>query len=151
MVDKDSADGAIGAPSAPAAPGADSGPGASSAPGTPAAGASQDANPAAPAPKRARRGVIVAGVIVAVVLVAGIGAWVWHEQPSFCNAICHTPMDGYLETYEATPGQPATDKWGNPVADAAGMLSAVHRTNSSDADCLTCHQPVMSEQIIDFM
>ena len=108
-------------------------------------------NENAPAPKRARRGAIVGGMVAVVVVVAAIGAFVWHGQPSFCNAICHTPMDGYLETYEATPGQPATDKWGNPVADAAGMLSAVHRTNSSNADCLTCHQPVMSEQINEGM
>ena len=108
-------------------------------------------NENAPAPKRARRGAIVGGVVAVVVVVAAIGAFVWHGQPSFCNAICHTPMDGYLETYEETPGQPATDKWGNPVADASGMLSAVHRTNSSDANCLSCHQPVMSEQINEGM
>ena len=102
-----------------------------------------------PAPKRAHRGAIIGGVIAAVVVVAGIGAFVWHEQPSFCNAICHTPMDGYLEAYEAQPGQAATDKWGNEVADASGMLSAVHRTNSSNATCLSCHQPVMSEQITE--
>ena len=88
-----------------------------------------------PATKRPRRGAIVGGVIAAVVVAAGIGAFVWHEQPSFCNAICHTPMDGYLETYEAEPGQAATDKWGNQVADASGMLSAVHRTNDSNATC----------------
>ena len=102
---------------------------------------------AKPAAKRPRRGAIVGGVIAAVVVVAGIGAFVWHEQPSFCNAICHTPMDGYLETYEAEPGQAATDKWGNQVADASGMLSAAHRTNSSNATCLSCHQPVISEQV----
>ena len=134
MVDKDSADGAIGAPSAPAAPGADSGPGASSAPGTPAAGASQDANPAAPAPKRARRGVIVAGVIVAVVLVAGIGAWVWHEQPSFCNAICHSPMDKYVETYsEGDPGKLVTQH------AAAGDT------------CLSCHEAEFATQVSEAM
>lgn len=71
-------------------------------------------NESAPAPKRVRRGAIVGGVVAVVVVVAAIGAFVWHEQPSFCNAICHTPMDGYLETYEATPGQPATDKWAIP-------------------------------------
>lgn len=102
---------------------------------------------AKPAAKRPRRGAIVGGVIAAVVVVAGIGAFVWHEQPSFCNAICHTPMDGYLETYEAEPGQAATDKWGNQVADASGMLSAAHRTNDSNATCLSCHQPVISEQV----
>ena len=105
-----------------------------------------------PAPKRGpKRGAIIGGVIAAVVVVAGIGAFVWHEQPSFCNAICHTPMDGYLETYEATPGQASEDKWGNKVADASGMLSTVHRTNSSNATCLSCHQPVLSEQVTEGM
>ena len=100
-------------------------------------------------PKRSRRGLVVGGVVAAVVVVAGIGAFAWHEQPSFCNAICHSPMDGYLETYEATPGEAATDKWGNEVANASGMLSAVHRTNDSNATCLSCHQPVMSEQLTE--
>ena len=42
--------------------------------------------------RRKKRGIVV-GVIVAVIVVAGAGFWVWHEQPSFCNAICHSPMD----------------------------------------------------------
>ena len=47
-----------------------------------------------PAPKkRPKRGWIVAGAVAAVIVVAGAGFWVWHEQPSFCNAICHSPMD----------------------------------------------------------
>lgn len=107
-------------------------------------------NPASgnPQPKRKshRRGGIIAGVVAAVVVVAGIGAFVWHEQPSFCNAICHTPMDGYLETYEATPGESATDKWGNQVDNAQGMLSAVHRVEDGDT-CLSCHVPTLGEQI----
>ena len=90
--------------------------------------------------KRKRLG-ITFGCIAVVLVVAGAGSMVWHEQPSFCNAICHTPMDGYLETYEAEPGQAATDKWGNQVADASGMLSAVHRTNDSSATCLSCPSP----------
>ena len=45
------------------------------------------------------------------------GFWVWHEQPSFCAAICHTPMDEYLETYEQEPGTTGVDKWGNEVRD----------------------------------
>ena len=63
------------------------------------------------APKeKSRRLPVIIGTIVVVVIVAGIGFGVWHDQPSFCNAICHTPMDGYLKPYEATPGQAATDK-----------------------------------------
>lgn len=48
---------------------------------------------------------IIVGVVAAVLVVAGAGFWVWHEQPSFCNAICHSPMDKYVETYyEGDPG-----------------------------------------------
>ena len=130
MVDKESANGASGAPNAPAAPGADSAPGASGAPGTPAAGTSQEADPAAPAPKRVRRGAIVAAGIVAVVLVAGIGAWVWHEQPSFCNAICHSPMDYYVETYDS----------GDP-----NLGVTVHA--KAGESCLDCHTAELTTQI----
>lgn len=94
---------------------------------------------------RKKIGVIV-GVIAVVLVAAGASLWVWHEQPSFCGAICHTPMDNYLATYEAEPGQPTTDKWGNEVADASSMLAPVHRTEDG-ATCLTCHEPVMSQQI----
>ena len=51
----------------------------------------QTAEPAAQ--KKKKKWPIVVGVVVAVLVVAGAGFWVWHEQPSFCNAICHTPMD----------------------------------------------------------
>ena len=100
----------------------------------------------APARKRPRRVAIVVGAVVAVLVVAGAGFWVWHEQPSFCNAICHTPMDGYLETYEAEPGQAAVDKWGNEVANASGMMAAVHRVEDGDT-CMSCHVPTLGEQV----
>lgn len=102
------------------------------------------------APKRKKKGLIVAGVIVAVAIVAGAGLYVWHEQPSFCGAICHTPMDGYLETYEAQPGASATDKYGTAVADASGMLAAVHRQQNGDT-CMSCHVPTMGEQVSEGM
>ena len=98
------------------------------------------------APKRPRKAPVVIGVVAAIVVVAGAGLWVWHEQPSFCGAICHVPMDPYLETYEAEPGQPGADKWGNEVADAAAMTAAYHRVEA-DSACLDCHTPVLSQQI----
>ena len=80
---------------------------------------------ASPAPKRrGRRTAVVAAVVAAILVVAGVGMWVWHEQPSFCGAICHTPMDNYLTTYESDLNSPATDKWGNEVADPRTMLAA---------------------------
>ena len=59
----------------------------------------QTAEPAAQ--KKKKKWPIVVGVVVAVLVVAGAGFWVWHEQPSFCNAICHSPMDYYVETYDS--------------------------------------------------
>ena len=41
---------------------------------------------------------IVVGVVAVVLVAAGAGFFVWHEQPSFCNAICHTPMDGIVKS-----------------------------------------------------
>ena len=104
-----------------------------------------------PSPKKkTKRWPIVTGVVVAVLVVAGAGMWVWHEQPSFCGAICHTPMETYLPTYEAEPGQPATDKWGNEVSDASSMLAASHRSLNGDT-CLSCHVPTLDEQIAEGM
>lgn len=93
-----------------------------------------------------KRWQIAVVTVVAIFVVAGAGMWVWHEQPSFCNAICHDPMDPYLPTYEAQPGAAAVDKWGNEVADASGMMAATHRVEA-EADCMSCHIPTMSEQI----
>ena len=102
----------------------------------------------APSAKRNKRKLAgIIGVVAAVVVVAGAGFMVWHDQPSFCNAICHTPMDGYLTTYEATPGESATDKWGNEGADASSMLAPVHAQEG--ITCVQCHVPQMSEQVTE--
>ena len=111
-----------------------------------AAGAAGAAG-ATPSPKRCRRKVTaVVATVVVVLVAAGAGFMVWHEQPSFCNAICHTPMDGYLTTYESTLGEAATDKWGNQVADASSMLAPVHAREG--ITCVGCHVPQMSEQVV---
>ncbi|MCI8467979.1 MAG: cytochrome c3 family protein [Eggerthellaceae bacterium] len=84
----------------------------------------------APQPRRARRRwSIVVAVVAVVVLVAGGGFWVWHEQPSFCNAICHVPMDPYVEGY---------------YEDDALMAHA-HQVEGTT--CLQCHEPKMEEQV----
>lgn len=99
--------------------------------------------------KKGKKWPIVVGVVVVVLIAAGAGFWVWHEQPSFCNAICHTPMDPYLPTYEAEPGQAAVDKWGNEVKDASSMLAATHRTQGKT--CMNCHVPTLGEQMSEGM
>ena len=98
------------------------------------------------APKKKKNKLAIVAVIVVVIAALGIGGWFWHEQPSFCNAICHTPMDPYLPTYESTPGQATTDKWGNEVKDASAMLAATHRADEN-ITCMGCHVPTLSEQV----
>ena len=84
-----------------------------------------------PAPKkRPKRGWIVAGVVAAVIVVAGAGFWVWHEQPSFCNAICHSPMDYYVETYDS----------GDPNLGVTAHAKA-------GESCLDCHTAELTTQI----
>lgn len=97
------------------------------------------------APKKKKKKLAIVGVVVVIVAALGVGMWAWHEQPSFCNAICHTPMDPYLPTYESTPGESTTDKWGNEVTDAHAMLAATHRVDA-DIVCVDCHVPTLGEQ-----
>ncbi len=99
---------------------------------------------AQPAKKKNRKPLTI-GVIVAVLVVACAGLWVWHEQPSFCAAICHIPMDPYLETYEEEAGVEGVDKWNNAVSDTNAMLAVTHRVEGET--CMACHVPTLSEQV----
>lgn len=93
--------------------------------------AQSDSLSSEPSPKRkVKRGWIVAGVVAAVIVVAGVGFRVWHETPGFCNSVCHSPMDSYVETYYSG------DK---------GMLVTAHA--EANENCLSCHEPVITEQV----
>lgn len=109
------------------------------------AAVSKDSTTAQAAPKKKKKWPIVTSVVAIVLIAAGAGFFVWHEQPSFCNAICHTPMDPYLPTFASEPGQASMDKWGNDVANASGMLSATHRVEGKT--CMSCHVPTIGEQM----
>lgn len=97
-----------------------------------------------PSPRR-RKGLIAGVVVAAVVVIAGAGMWVWHEQPSFCGAICHTPMASYGDTYFQEEGVSGIDKWGNEVENTSAMLAVSHRMVGKD--CLSCHVPTLDEQV----
>ena len=82
----------------------------------------------APAAKRKRA---IANGVVAAVIVAAIGGFaVWHEQPTFCNAICHTPMNSYVESY---------------YNDDGTQLAHVHKL--AGKSCLDCHPAKLDQQI----
>lgn len=111
------------------------------------------ANAAQGSARRVRRPkrVIMIAIAAMVLIVVGSGFWIWHEQPGFCNAFCHTPMDPYLPTFEATPGEAALDKWGHEVSDASAMMAPLHRMSveegGSGATCVSCHVPTVPEQL----
>lgn len=75
-----------------------------------------------------RKGITTIAVVAVVLVVAGCGFTVWHSQPSFCNAICHEPMDSYVEGF----------------ANQDTKMAAAHV--SAGLSCLDCHEPTISEQ-----
>ena len=81
--------------------------------------------------KRTLRWPIVAGVVAVVLVAAGAGFAVWHEQPSFCNAICHVPMDNYVEGY---------------YNDTSLMANEHAQANTT---CLECHEAKLDEQMAE--
>ena len=96
---------------------------------------------AKPAPKKgATRGRIVAAVVVAVVIVAGCGMFAWHNSPSFCGTVCHTPMSKYVADFEAGPVD----------GGSTAMLAAYHGADA-DMNCLSCHEAKIDEQVTEGM
>lgn len=104
------------------------------------------AETAAPKKSSAKKRVgIVCGVIAVIVAIAGFGMWTWHDDPSFCGTVCHTPMASYLETYDQKPNTEGVDKYGNPVSNTSAMLAVQH--GAMGFDCLTCHKATLGQQI----
>ncbi|MDR3037366.1 MAG: cytochrome c3 family protein [Coriobacteriales bacterium] len=97
--------------------------------------------------KLAPKILIVVGIVI-VVLGGGVGGFYlgFHNQPWFCNFICHTPMDPYVVSYEDGTSVNAAQ------ADFKGQLSVTtHKESDQHLDCLTCHVPSMGEQISEGM
>lgn len=96
-------------------------------------------------PKKKKKWPIVLAIILGVLVLAGVGGWVWHEQPSFCAAICHSPMDPYLETYDQAAGVAGIDKYGREVSNTDSMLAVTHA--AAGVTCLDCHTANLDQQI----
>lgn len=103
---------------------------------------------AEPAKKR-KKWPIALGVILGVVVLAGIGMWIWHEQPSFCSTMCHTSMNAYLESYDQEDNAAGVDKYGNDVSNTHAMLAVSHK--SAKLTCLSCHIPALDQQMGEVM
>lgn len=101
-----------------------------------------------PKPAKKKKGlglkILIAVIAFVVVLGAGGGGFyvTQHDQPWFCNFICHTPMDPYVASYEDGTSV-------NPLqADSDAVLSVtLHKDSDQNLNCLKCHEPDMSEQI----
>lgn len=92
------------------------------------------ATAAAPKKARPRKGIIAAIVVVVIIVAAGAGFWIWHEQPSFCNAVCHSPMDKYVESF---------------AEGDSGKLVTQH-AQAGDS-CLDCHEAEFTTQVSEVM
>ncbi len=96
-----------------------------------------------------KRWQMTVGIIVAVIIVAGIGFGVWHEQPSFCNAVCHTPMDKFVDGYY---NDDSTLAYQHGHVDGSNTVAAgtlKEGVKDSSMTCLTCHTPKMDEQMTE--
>jgi hypothetical protein len=102
-----------------------------------------------PTPKKKKKlgiRILIVGAIVLVVLGGGsAGAYaVFHSNPAFCNFICHTPMDPYVESYQNGTSVNAAQ------TDPSVVLSVtLHKDSEQQLNCLSCHVPTMSEQITE--
>ncbi|MDR2382133.1 MAG: cytochrome c3 family protein [Bifidobacteriaceae bacterium] len=98
-----------------------------------------------PKKKSGKGRIVLITLGVVIVLMVGGGGGVYatqHSNPSFCNAICHTPMDPYVKSYkEGTSTNPLQ-------VDLAAPLSVrVHMDSDQDIACITCHDDGIGEQL----
>ena len=86
--------------------------------------------------------IVVVVVIVVIAGGGGIAYGVFHSNPKFCNFICHTPMDPYVESF-------LENKSINPMqADNTAPLSVTnHKNSDKKLVCLDCHQDGLDAQI----
>lgn len=96
--------------------------------------ASEDLRVDKKAGKGHRKPFIILGTIAVFIVAVGVAFTVWHEQPSFCNAICHSPMDSYVKGYYS--------------GDTKLLVTAHSATGN---ECLDCHEPTLGKQMEEGM
>ncbi|MCL2529059.1 MAG: cytochrome c3 family protein [Coriobacteriia bacterium] len=97
-----------------------------------------------PKKKGKARSIILVVVIVLVLLFGGAGVVyaTQHDNPEFCNAICHTPMDPYVHSWQDGTSVNALQ------ADIEHPLSiTIHRNSEEALVCVSCHTDGLDIQI----
>lgn len=101
-----------------------------------------------PAPKKKRNKPLIFGIVAVIVIAAGIGMFVWHEQPSFCSTMCHIEST-YVDNYMQEQGVAGRDKYGQQVTNTNAMMAVLHRNTKATAKpevvCVDCHVPNVME------
>lgn len=110
--------------------------------------------PAAKKKRSRNKRLAIVGVVVVALAAVGVGMMVWHEQPSFCSAVCHIEGD-YVDNYMQEQGVAGTDKYGNEVTNTNAMMAVLHRNTLATAKpeirCVDCHVPNVAELAHDGM
>ena len=86
--------------------------------------------------KRVKRWQIVLGVVVVVLLAAGIGFYAWHNTPGFCGTMCHDSMGEHLDNY-------------NGVDASGGAGQASWHAQNEGTTCLDCHEADLETQVAE--
>jgi len=97
--------------------------------------------------KKSKLRLIILVIVIVLVLSLGGGGVVYatqHSNPNFCNAICHVPMDPYVQSYlEGTsinPNQPDLE---------VPLFVTVHAESDQHVLCLDCHTDGLGIQIAE--
>ncbi|MCL2530075.1 MAG: cytochrome c3 family protein [Coriobacteriia bacterium] len=100
-----------------------------------------------PKKKKSKARIIILVIVIVLVLSIGGGGVVYatqHHNPNFCNAVCHVPMDPYVQSFwEGTsinPNQPDLE---------APLLVTVHAESDDHVICLDCHTDGLDIQIAE--
>lgn len=99
-------------------------------------------------PKKKRNKKVIVGAIALIIVAAGIGMLVWHEQPTFCSTMCHIEQT-YVDNYMQDQGVAGRDKYGQAVTNTNAMMAVLHRNTKATAKteivCVDCHKPNIAE------
>ena len=88
----------------------------------------------------------IVGIVVVVLVIAGIGAFAWHNTPGFCGTVCHDTMNYYSTSYANDPTALAYQHGHITGKGADTLRDGVADKNNA---CLDCHPASTGEQIKD--